>query len=279
MINPCTMIYVAEGPGVDVAASTLLAEGFDTVILYGEAVCNPIYGWQSDDYTDGTLLFLASEACYSCGPVCHGRECPRVLAFRPDIFRDTPLEKEMSDHTIFRYRQEEALHLSAGERRVIEECMDGIECEVRRADDDYSRQLLSKRIGLLIDYGIRFYERQFTTRHLSVQEVLKRYRRMVGHFIEAGGLRTEGILSAARCAERLGLSEAYFCDLLKFETGLSHVAYLDRTRLSFARKWLRDTEYPLARIASELGFPSVRRFSLFFQKVEGCSPSDFRYSS
>ena len=278
MIDPCSMIHVADGPGLDAAVPSLLAGGFGTVVLYGEAGCDRRYGWQSDDYTDGVLLFSAPESCFS-RMGCHGAGWVRLIAFRPDIFRNTPLETAIVDHAFFRYRREEALHLSAAERRVIEECMDGIGNEVRRATDDYSQQLLSRRLGLLIDYGMRFYERQFTTRYLSVQGALKRYRRMVGHFIEAGGLRTEGTLSAARCAERLGLSEAYFCDLLRLETGFSHAACLDRARLAFARKWLRDTEYPLARIASELGFPSVRHFSLFFQKVEGCSPSDYRYSS
>lgn len=273
-----SMIYVAEGPELDAAVPSLLAEGFDTVVLYGEEGGDRIYGWQSDDYTDGVLLFSAPESCSSLQG-CHGKGRGRMIAFRPEIFQDSPLGNETGDFSCFRYRKEEALHLSAEERRVIEECMDGIGDEMQRATDDYSQQLLSRRIGLLIDYGVRFYERQFTTRYLSVQEVLKRYRTLVGHFIATGGLRAGGTLPGACCAERLGVSEAYFRDLLRFETGLSHAAYLDRMRLSFARKWLHDTEYPLARIASELGFPSVRHFSLFFQKVEGCSPSDFRYSS
>lgn len=156
--------------------------------------------------------------------------------------------------------------------------MDAIGDEIRNSADDYSMHVISKRIGLLLDYGMRFYERQFITRYLTVQTTIKQYETLVRDSISVNGLGAYGRLSLRNCAERLGLSEAYFCDMLRYETGMSHGEYTNCQCVISAQKLLRETKYPVARIASDLGFLSARHFSLFFKKIVGCSPNEFRYS-
>lgn len=184
----------------------------------------------------------------------------------------------MTDYSFFNYRTNEALHLSVREKQVIGDCMDAIGDEIRNSADDYSMHVISKRIGLLLDYGMRFYERQFITRYLTVQTTIKQYETLVRDSISVNGLGAYGRLSLRNCAERLGLSEAYFCDMLRYETGMSHGEYTNCQCVIFAQKLLRETKYPVARIASDLGFLSARHFSLFFKKIVGCSPNEFRYS-
>ena len=148
-----------EGPGADAMVPIFRESGYYTIVLYTYSGRSRRYGWQKDDYTDGMLLCAA--------PIDPKTETIRtairalslkgkLLAFRPDVFRGTPLEKDFLRYTFFCYRESEALHLSLRERGVIEECMGAIGDETRNGVDEFSRSLLAKRIGLLLDYIVRF---------------------------------------------------------------------------------------------------------------------------
>ena len=273
-------VSVEEGLGADALVPIFRESGYYTVVLYERSDRSRRYGWQRDDYTDGMLLGAAPiapmietvrSAIHPLSPKT------KFLAFRPDVFRATPLEKDFLRYTFFRYREREALHLSLRERGVIEECMEAIGDEIRNGADEFSGSLLAKRIGLLLDYVVRFYERQFITRSLSVQESLQRYGSIVKKSVAEHGIGTCGGLSLQVCAGQLGISEAYLEDLLREETGLSHNEYINRQCVLFAERLLRETDFPLARIAVMTGFPTVQSFVRFFQKTVGCSPDRYRY--
>ena len=270
-----------EGLGADALVPIFRESGYYTVVLYELSDRSRRYGWQRDDYTDGMLLGaapIAPETEAVCSAIHRLSPKMKFLAFRPDVFRATPLEKDFLRYTFFRYREREALHLSLRERGVIEECMEAIGDEIRNGADEFSGSLLAKRIGLLLDYVVRFYERQFITRSLSVQESLQRYGSIVKKSVAEHGIGTCGGLSLQVCAGQLGISEAYLEDLLRVETGLSHNEYIDRQCVLLAERLLRETDFPLARIAVMTGFPTVQSFVRFFQKTVGCSPDRFRYS-
>lgn len=269
-----SMIHISCGAETETTLTHLGASGYYTAILLADTSgCGSAYGWQSDDYTDGTLTFRAP----GCHTIYSPRAIERALAFHPDIFLGTPLEKELSGYTFFGYRTNEALHLSSREKHVIGDCLDAIEGETCHSADGYSKQVLCKRFELLFDYGTRFYERQFITRCLTVLQTLEHYAALVSEHVTCNGFATCTRLTAEDCSERLGLSEAYFRDMLEHETGMSHTEYVDRQCIVFAQKLLRETKYPLDRIASVLGFPSARHFSTFFKKVYGCTPNTFRH--
>ena len=271
-----SLIYCVDGGGMDRIVPSLLEAGYNTIVLYEKGQYR-MWGWQSGDYTDGMLVFHAADASTPFRPIGADNVPVHIVAFYPDIFRHTPFEQEADKHTFFHYRVEEALHLSMCEKRIIEASMNDIEKESEHTMDEYSRPLLAKRIELLIDYGARFYERQFTTRYLSVQDILQQYDQWVKRYVANKGFGAGNSLLCRDCAMRFGLSEAYFSDLLKSETGMSHEEYIDQKCIELARRMLRETQLSIARIASDLGFISVRDFSSFFKKIEGCSPNEFRY--
>lgn len=80
------------------------------------------------------------------------------------------------------------------------------------------------------------------------------------------------------CAEKLGLSTAYFNDLLKFETGNTLQEYFQLKRLKAAKKMLLKGKDSPSFIAQQLGYPNVQYFSLIFKKIMGMSPTEYRYS-
>lgn len=267
--------------GSDAMIPIFRESGYYTVVLYERSDRSRRYGWQRDDYTDGMLLGAAPIAPMT-ETVCSAihRLSPKVkfLAFRPDVFLSTPLEKDFLRYTFFRYREREALHLSLRERGVIEECMEAIGDEMRNGADEFSGSLLAKRIGLLLDYVVRFYERQFITRSLSVQEMVEQYESIIKEGVAEHGIGACDGLSLRACAGRLGISEAYLEDLLREETGMSHKEYVNRQCVFFAERLLRETDFPLARIAVMTGFPTVQSFVRFFKKTVGCAPDRYRYS-
>ena len=74
-------------------------------------------------------------------------------------------------------------------------------------------------IELLLDYCLRFYDRQFTTRAETNKDVLVRFERLLDEYLQSDLLRQEGLPTVRYFAEKICLSPNYFGDLIKKETG------------------------------------------------------------
>ena len=70
----------------------------------------------------------------------------------------------MKEYTFFSYEVNEALHLLIKERELVIDCMKKIEYELQQAIDKHSKTLITNNIELLLNYCVRFYDRQFVTR-------------------------------------------------------------------------------------------------------------------
>lgn len=77
-------------------------------------------------------------------------------------------------------------------------------------------------------------------------------------------------------ASFLGYSEKYCSDLFCRMMGEPFSTYLRRQRVERARALLTTTAYPLAEIASALGFSDQFAFSHFFKRATGQSPMNIR---
>ena len=126
------------------------------------------YGRQYYDYQDGTIVCFGPgqitdlELIQNIQPNAHG------LLFHPDLIRGTSLGQEIKNYSFFSYETNEALHLSEEERQIVMDCLQKIVIELNHAIDRHSRRLICTNIRLLLDYCMRFYERQFETRKLTM---------------------------------------------------------------------------------------------------------------
>ena len=119
-----------------------------------DAHCGDIlYGRQRYDYQDGTIVSFAPgqivEVNRSAGPVSldvHG------LLFHPDLIRGTALGHDIKNYTFFSYEAREALHISEAERKIVLDCLDKIDTELRQGADRHSQRLITANINLLLDY-------------------------------------------------------------------------------------------------------------------------------
>lgn len=66
----------------------------------------------------------------------------------------------------------EALHLSEREREMVVGCFLKIRQELEHAIDRHSKRLIAINIEMLLDYCLRFYERQFITRSNVNHDIL-----------------------------------------------------------------------------------------------------------
>ena len=209
--------------------------GFYCVFLKDVKCGDMRYGRHYYDYQEGTLVFIAPGQVVGIednGEVFQPKGW--ALLFHPDLIRGTSLGRSMDEYTFFSYEANEALHLSEQERLVVLECLQNITGELNHAIDKHSRRLIVSNIELLLNYSIRFYERQFITRSEVNKDALSRFERLLNDYFKGDTPQRDGVPSVRWCAEQLHLSANYFGDLIKKETGKSaqgvHSAEGDRHR-------------------------------------------------
>ena len=86
-------------------------------------------------------------------------------------------------------------------------------------------------------------------------------------------------ISYRDAASLLHINEYYFSHLFKKYVGMSFGKYLTKIRVEKAKNLLMSSEKPITEIASECGFANVKMLSRAFRSIEGCSPSQYRYSN
>lgn len=227
------------------------------------------------DFTNATMVFLTPGEIFRMN---EDNTFPRkgwLLAFHPDLLFCTTLKAHIRDYTFFNYRKEEALHLSQRETATITCCLEHIEEELHHPIDTHTATILSRHIELMLDYCSRYYERQFITREDKNKRLLAQLERWADDYIGAGRMAGGRMPAAADCARLLGLSEAYFGDLLHFETGQNLAEYFQLRRLEMAKRLLLTGANTPAQVARQLGFDSIARFNLVFQKYTGQAPSEY----
>jgi AraC family transcriptional activator of pobA len=235
------------------------------------------YGRRHYDYQEGSLVFVAPGQVVGVQP---GIELfdPKgwVLLFHPDLINGTPLGKHIPDYSFFSYDVNEALHLSDKERSIVVDCFSKIEYELDQNIDKYSKGLIASNIELLLDYCIRFYDRQFITRDNANRGILERFEHLLQGYFSSEKLQNEGLPSVAYCAEALHLSPNYFGDLVKKETGTSAQEYIQSKVIDLAKDRLFDMNKSVTEIAYELGFKYSQHFTRLFKQKAGITPNDYR---
>ena len=247
------------------------------VVFLKEVRCGDLrYGCQNYDYEEGTLVFLAPGQVIGESGTELYQPKGRALVFHPDFLLGSPLRSRMPEYTFFAYEANEALHLSTRERDLITDCLTKIDGELNQLIDKHTRQLLLSNIELLLNYCIRFYDRQFITRATVNHGVLARFESLLQDYFADGAADRDGLPSVTYFAERLHLSANYFGDLVKKETGKSPQDHIQSKVIELAKERLFDPDRTVAEIAYELGFKYPQHFSRMFKKTTGMTPVEFR---
>ena len=199
------------------------------------------------------------------------------VLFHPDLIRGTALGQDIRNYTFFSYQTREALHVSQQERQTILECLHQIETELHHSIDKHSRRLITAHIGLLLDYCMRFYERQFTTRTQVNKDILMRFETLLDEYFDSDAPQREGLPSVRYFADRVFLSPNYFGDLIRKQTGVTASEYIQNKLIERAKEALLSSGKTMSEIAYSLGFQYPQHLSRMFKRVVGCTPQEFRH--
>ena len=251
--------------------------GIYALYLKLEKACDIKYGRQTYDYQEGTIVCFAPGQTAETNPTtdkvqvnAHG------ILFHPDLLRGTSLGKNIKKYTFFSYEVNEALHLSEEERSIVMDCLKIIRMELEHAVDKHSKTLLVNHIELLLNYCMRFYERQFITRGKTNRDVLTRFENLLDEYFESTLAEQDGLPTVKYFADKLCLSSNYFGDMFKKETGKSPQEYIQEKVIELAKERISGTADTVSQIAYSLGFQYPQHFCRLFKKRVGYTPSEYR---
>ena len=196
--------------------------------------------------------------------------------FHPDLIHGTAIGRKIQDYTFFGYQSNEALHISDRERKIVLDCLSKIQYELEHAIDKHSKRLIVSNIETLLNYCIRFYDRQFITRENVHQGILERFANLLNEFFHSDKPQTIGLPSVAWCAGELNLSPGYFGDLVKKETGITAQEYIQAKVIDVSKERIFDHNKSVSEIAYELGFKYPQHFTRLFKQRVGYNPNEFR---
>lgn len=247
-------------------------------IFLKEVKCGDIkYGCDYYDYQEGSLVFIGPgqmvEVEYQGE---HIQPKGYALLFHPELVRGSSLGRHIQDYTFFGYQSNEALHLSGRERKIVLDSLKKIQFELSHAIDKHSKKLIILNIELFLNYCVRFYDRQFTTRENIIKGTLERLDDLLNEYFISEKPQTVGLPSVAYCANELNFSANYFGDLIKKETGKTAHEYIQMKLINVAKDKIFDQTKSVSQIAYELGFKYPQHFTRLFKQRVGQSPSEYR---
>ena len=79
-------------------------------------------------------------------------------------------------------------------------------------------------------------------------------------------------------ADKLCVTSKYLSTMLKQETGMTALDWIEKHVVLYAKSCLSSTSMPIQEISDELDFPSQSVFGKYFKRVEGMSPKAYRQS-
>ncbi len=233
------------------------------------------YGCGKYDYRQGTLLCVAPGQIG--GKEDDGEQVSIsgwALLFHPDLLHGTQLEKKIKAYSFFDYRVNEALHMTEEERETIVALLRQIQNELQKAHDVFQNSIIVGYIELILNFCLRFYNRQFLTRSLENSDTLMKFNSLLHDYFEKKQQMSCGLPTVQYCADRLCLSPNYFSDLIKRTTNDTASNYIRRYVIQQAKNELAKG-MDIAQVAYGLGFEYSQHFSRMFKKQTGMTPTEY----
>lgn len=245
---------------------------FYAVFLKGKEGNNPFYG-----------------QCHDCPPITVACLAPGqsvdmeligvqgwALCFAPELVHAPPFRRDIREYSYFSHETNRQLLLSEQERIFFIDCLDKIRYELTHTTDRFSKRLIVTNIELLLDYCLRFYERQLVAKRNIGHDILTRFELLLDDYFATEKPLQNGLPTVTYCATKLFLSPNYFGSLVKKETGKSAREYIQFKVTGIAKERILHPDKTISQIAYELGFQYPQHFTRLFKKVVGQSPYAYR---
>ncbi len=270
------LVSVIRVDNVDHIQECVMHYGFYAIYLKENKGCKLSYGRTPYDFDEMTVTSFAPGQSVKVEP---NPDVPfakfTALVFHPDLLNRTSLGKQMSRYGFFDYSSNEALHLSASEVEIFRGVLAMIDQELHRGIDKHTRELIVSNIELLLNYCLRFYDRQFITREEINHSVVKKFLSLLDEYITTKA-ESEGLPTVAWFADKCCLSNGYFGTLIKTETGRTAKDIINDHLLVKSKELLQSDLLTVAQVSQRLGFEYPQHFVRFFKALTGHTPSQWR---
>ncbi|MEE1178058.1 MAG: AraC family transcriptional regulator [Paludibacteraceae bacterium] len=257
------LISVMRVENVDHIKECVMHYGLYAIYLKENKGCKLSYGRTPYDFDEMTVTSFAPGQSVKVEP---NPDVPfakfTALAFHPDLLNRTSLGKQMSRYGFFDYSSNEALHLSASEVEIFRGVLAMIDQELHRGIDKHTRELIVSNIELLLNYCLRFYDRQFITREEINHSVVKKFLSLLDEYITTKA-ESEGLPTVAWFADKCCLSNGYFGTLIKTETGRTAKDIINDHLLVKSKELLQSDFLTVAQVSQRLGFEYPQHFVRF----------------
>ena len=221
------------------------------------------------DYADAMLSF------FKPGVPLPVAADARVLSFSKTLVQSSALRLHFADYSFFGFLYpRESLHISLREKGIVDKLFDSVAEELEHGIDEFTNTLLAEKINLLLTNCRRFYQRQMILCENYCEMHVAKAEKIVDQFYREG--RGCDMPDAQRCADGIGVSEAYMHSVIRFVTGKTFREFAQLRQLRMAKSLLTATDRQIADISRSLGFPSEACFNEFFRIVAGMTAEEFR---
>lgn len=270
------LVSVAHSDAVTRVEELTVHYGVYALFLKENKGCELSYGRTKYDFDEMTVTSFAP------GQTVHIKRNPDVkypkwtaLVFHPDFIARTSLGRNIGRYEFFDYSSNEALHLSTAEIEIYKSVISMIGQELNHAIDKHTHELIVSNIELILNYCLRFYDRQFITREEINHSVVRKFSKLLDEYL-AEKAETEGLPSVAYFADQCCYSPKYFGELVKTETGKTAKEFINDKMLAASQKLLEDQTMSVSQVSQCLGFEYPQHFIRFFKSQTGKTPSQWR---
>jgi AraC-like DNA-binding protein len=142
---------------------------------------------------------------------------------------------------------------------------------------DIAREYNAKAIGYQLAIKAKLYELMLLILRESPgveSKIQSRGSKQILSFVFKNADDPELSLDGAAAA--LKLNKFYFSHAFKKYAGQSFHSYLAKTRVNFAKQYLRESKMPVTDIAFSSGFNSLQTFNRVFKFATGFTPGEYR---
>lgn len=239
--------------------------------------CGMFYGRHHYDFEEGVLIFTAPNQVTSTQKEQKLNEVHGwMMFFHPDLIRGSELENRIDDYGFFSYDVHEALHLSEVEQNTLNECVNLIKNEISERIDNHSQRVITSTIELLLNYSLRYYERQFNTRKSQNVDVVSQFDSLLKAYYKEGKFTDQGTPAIDFFADAIHLSPNYLSDLLRKETGIGAKEHINNFIVDKAKTLLMNDADSISGVAYKLGFNYPHYFSRLFKSKTGVTPQEYK---
>lgn len=152
-------------------------------------------------------------------------------------------------------------------------CYSQVERVMEQESNPY-RETIIRHLFSAYYYGLGYYVHGMQSQPSLMtcqQEVCDRFISLVSEHFKTN--RDIGFY-----ADKLCMTKKYLSALLKQETGMTALEWIEKYVVLYAKSCLSSTSMTVQEISDDLDFPSQSVFGKYFKRVEGVSPKAYRQS-